>query len=134
MSQTTDEATLLQIAEGISAGDLSLLQAASDPGLEYTSRLTAVEGKTYYGHAGWATYLAELEAVWDCFRVTLEELMPVSEGNFVIAARVTAVARTSGVPIDQIVHVAWSLRDSKAIWGRAFATREEALEAVRVRE
>src|ERR1051325_2125220 len=115
MSQQADEATLRQVAEGINNGDLALLQGASDPELEYSSRLTAVEGKTYHGQAGWSAYLADLAAVWDSFRVAIEELTPVSEGNFVSVVRVTAVARSSGVPIDQIVHVAWSLRDGKII-------------------
>ena len=124
----------LPLTDGISNGDLTVLQAASDPELEYTSRLTAVEGRTYLGHAGWSAYLADLEAVWDAFRVTIEELTPVRNGTFVAVARITAVARESGVPIDQIVHAAWSLRNGKAIRGRTFATREEALEAVGVRE
>jgi ketosteroid isomerase-like protein len=134
MSQKRDEATLRQIAEGISNGDLTLLQAASDPKLEYTSRLTEVEGKTYHGHAGWSAYLADLEAAWGAFRVTIEELTPVGIGTFAATARITAVARESGVPIDQLVHTAWSIRDGKAIWGRSYATREEALEAARAKE
>ena len=68
------------------------------------------------------------------FRVTIEELTPVSVGTFVAIVRLTAVARESGVRIDQLVHAAWALRDGKAIWGRSYATREEALEAARARE
>jgi ketosteroid isomerase-like protein len=125
---------LRQIADGISDGDLAVLQAASDPELEYASRLTAIEGRTYHGHAGWSAYLADLAAAWDAFRITVGELTPVSDGIFVATVRIAAVARESGVPIDQVVHAAWSLRDGKAIWGHTYGTREEALEAARARE
>jgi ketosteroid isomerase-like protein len=129
MSQTTDEAALRQIAEGISKRDLSLLEAVSDPELEYTSRVTEVEGKTYYGPAGWSDYLADVAAALDDFQVAVSEFTHVGSGTFVASARVTALARESGVPIDQVVYTAWSLREGRAIWGHTYATREEALEA-----
>jgi ketosteroid isomerase-like protein len=122
---------LRQIAAGISNRDLTVLQAVSDPELEYTSRLTEVEGKTYYGPAGWSDYLAEVAAVWDGFRVSVEEFTHTESGTVVGTARITAVARESGVPIDQVVYTAWFLRDGKAVWGHTYATREEALGARR---
>jgi ketosteroid isomerase-like protein len=134
MSQTKDEATFRLIADAISSGDLAALQAASDPELEYTSRITAVEGKTYRGPSGWSDYLADLAAAFDDFRVTIEELTPVGDASFVAAVRVTAVARESGLTIDQLVHTAWSFRDGKAKRGRTFVTRDEAFDAMGVGE
>jgi ketosteroid isomerase-like protein len=130
MSQEQDEATLRALAQAISDGDLAALRAASDPRVEFTSRITAVEGRTYRGHSGWSDYLADLDAAFNPFRLTVEELTTLRDGMFVAIVRVTAVARESGVPIDQVVHAVWWLRDGKVIRGQTFATREEAREAV----
>ena len=50
------------------------------------------------------------------------------------AGRVQALARESGVPIDQRVYAAWEFRDGKALRGRTYQSREEALEAAGLSE
>jgi ketosteroid isomerase-like protein len=96
MSQETMEYAVRRLANGISSKDLAVLRAASDPHIEYTSRFTAIEGKTYRGHEGWEAYLADLEAAWEDFRVTIEEFVPVAEDKLVTIVRVNALAR--GIP------------------------------------
>ena len=134
MSQENVEIVFRQLVDGISNRDLAVLQAISDPEIEYTSRFTAVEGKTYRGHAGWSDYLADLKAAWEDFRLTIEELVPAGEEKLMAAGRVKAVARGSSVPIDQRVFAAWEFRDNKAVRGRTCASRQEALEAVGLSE
>jgi ketosteroid isomerase-like protein len=134
MSQERLEDVARQIMEGISSRDLAALIAACDPGIEFTPRLAAVEGKAYRGHAAWSDYLADLEAAWEHFRVTIEEFVPAGPGTLVLVLRVTAVARESQVPIDERVYAPWDFRQGRALRGQTWPSRREALEAVGLRE
>jgi len=107
VSAASAESAFRQIVDGISNRDLDVLQAVSDPAIEYTSRFTAVEGKTYRGRSAWLDYLADLEAAWEDFRVTIEELVPAGEGMLMAVGRVEALERESRIPIDQRVYAAW---------------------------
>jgi len=62
MSLEDMQRTSRRLAEGVTAGNLAAIQAASDPEIEFTSRFAAVEGRSYRGHAGWADYLADAVA------------------------------------------------------------------------
>jgi ketosteroid isomerase-like protein len=134
MSQERLEAVAWQIMDGISSRDLAAIKAACDPEVEFTPRLAAVEGKTYRGHAGWSDYVADLEAAWEDFRVTIEEFVPAGPRTLVVVLRVTAVARESHMPIDQRVYAPWEFRQGKALRGRTWPSRREALEAAGLRE
>jgi ketosteroid isomerase-like protein len=133
MSEERLEDVARQVMDGISRRDLPALQAACDPEVEFTPRVAAVEGKTYRGYAGWSDYLAELEAAWEAFQVTIEEFLPAGPGRLVLVLRVRALARGSQVPIDQRIYAPWEFRKGKALRGRTFPSRREALEAARLR-
>jgi ketosteroid isomerase-like protein len=134
MSHERLEDVARQIMDGISRRDLAAIQAACDPEIEFTPRLAAVEGKTYRGHAGWSDYLADLEGAWEAFHVTIEEFLPAGPGRLVLVLRVKALARGSHVPIDQRIYAPWEFRERKALRGRTFPSRREALEAAELRE
>jgi ketosteroid isomerase-like protein len=130
LSQETIELTARQLAEGVSSMNLSLLQAVSDPQIEFTSRFTAVEGRTYRGHAGWADYLADADGAWENLRITVEEVIPAGPERLIAVERIQALARGSGVQFDQPLFVVEEFRDGKALRMRSYLSRKEALEAV----
>jgi len=84
--------------------------------------------------SAWLDYLADLEAAWEDFRVTIEELVPAGEGMLMAVGRVEALARESRIPIDQRVYAAWEFRNGKALRGGTYQSREEALKAAGLRE
>ena len=134
MSQENVEQIARQIVEGVNSRDVAVLQAASDPDIEYTSRFTAIEGRTYRGHAGWSDYLADLAPAWVDFKLTIEEFVAIEPEKVVALLRVNARARGSSVPIEQRVYSGWQLRAGKVLRGATHPSREEALEAVGLSE
>jgi ketosteroid isomerase-like protein len=135
MSQENVEDAVRQIADGINSKDLAAIQSVCDPEIEYTSSFSAMEGgTTHRGHAGWSDYLADLDAAWKVFRITIEEFVPAKPEKLVAVLRISALARGSGVPVDQCVYAAWEFRDGKAVRGRTCASLEEALKAVGLAE
>jgi ketosteroid isomerase-like protein len=134
VSQENDAQVARLIAEGISSGDLRKLETNSDPDIEYTSRFTAVEGRTYRGRRGWSDYLSDLELAWKDFTVTVRAVVPAGPGRLVAEIHVTASARGSGVPIDESGFAVWEFRGGKALRGRSCLNRHEALRAAGLEE
>jgi ketosteroid isomerase-like protein len=134
MSQEKLEAILREGIEGVNSKDVVAIQAATDPEAELTSRFAAIDGKIYRGHAGISDYLADMEAVWEDFRLEIEEFIPAGEEKLVVVARMKGTARGSGVPIDQGTFGAYEFRNGKALRVEWFANRGEALEAVGLAE
>jgi ketosteroid isomerase-like protein len=134
MSQERLEDVARQIIDRISRRDLAALQAACDPEIDFTPRLAAVEGKTHRGYAGGRTTLLSWRAPGRAFHVTIEEFLPAGPGRLVLVLRVRALARGSHVPIDQRIYAPWEFRKGKALRGRTFPSRREALEAAGLRE
>jgi ketosteroid isomerase-like protein len=107
-----------RIADGINSKDLAAIQSVCDLAIEYTSSFSAIDGgTTYRGLAGWSDYLADLDAAWKVFRITIEEFVPAKPEKLVAVLRSNALARGSGVPVDQRVYAAWEFRDGKALRG-----------------
>src|SRR5689334_3538128 len=134
MSQENMEHAARGLAEGGKGKDLASLLAVSDPEIEFTSRFTAVEGRTYRGHAAWADYLAYAAAAWEDFRITVEDFIPVGPERLIAVERVEAVARGSGVHLDQPTYAVQEFRDDKVLRMRTYRSRQEALEAVGLSE
>ena len=134
MSQEKMERAARQLAEGVSSKNLPVILAASDPEIEFTSRFTAVEGRTYRGHSGWADYLADADLVWENFRITVEESIPAGPERLIAVERVEASARGSGVQLDQPTYAVQEFRDGKVLRMRTYRTRQEALAAVGLSE
>jgi ketosteroid isomerase-like protein len=129
MSQENMEHAARQLAEGVNSKNLALLEAVSDPAIEFTSRFTAVEGRTYRGHAGWADYLADADVAWEDFRITVEESIAAGPQRLIAVQRVEASGRGSGVHLDQPTYAVQEFRDGKVLRMRTYSSRREALEA-----
>jgi hypothetical protein len=118
--------------DGISRRDSAAIQAACDPEIEFTPRLAAVEGKTYRGYAGWRLPGG---AGGDLGGLPSNERgVPAGPGQFVLVLRVQRSARGSHAPVDQRIYAPWEFRKGKALRGRTFPSRREALEAAGLRE
>jgi ketosteroid isomerase-like protein len=134
MSQENMERAARQLAEGVSEKNLAVILAVSDPEIEFTSRFTAVEGRTYQGHAGWAAYLADADVAWENFRITVEECILAGPERLIAVERVEALARGSGVQLDQPTYAVQQFRDGKVLRMRTYRSRQEALEAAGLSE
>jgi ketosteroid isomerase-like protein len=93
----------------------------------------AIEGApddigVFSGYDAMRRYYGQWVAMFDDLRAGVEEL--IDAGDQVVAMlHVTARMKDSEAPIDMRLGVVWTLRDGKAVSGREYARRQEALEA-----
>ena len=110
-------------------------RAGSDvfaPDFEWKQRPDAVEPGSRRG-AAIGTALRRIFEVWEDYRIEAEEYIDAANG-VVVVGRARGTARRSGMPLDQRMVLVWRARDGKLIGIEAFGTRDEALEAVGLRE
>jgi ketosteroid isomerase-like protein len=106
------------------------LLALCDPGVEFLSvtAMVAADGEPYRGHEGITRYVADVARVWEELTVEPGEFHRVGDDTVVAVGRVYAwgVGRVIDAP------VGWLWRfgpDGKAVYGRVFESRAEALVA-----
>jgi ketosteroid isomerase-like protein len=116
--------------DAVNSKDVDSVRATMDPEGELISRFAAIDGKIYRGHAGISDYLADVETVWEDFRIEIEMFIPAGEEKLAVVARMTGTARGSGVPVDQETFGAYEFRHGKVFRAQWFANRCEALKAV----
>jgi ketosteroid isomerase-like protein len=88
---------------------------------------------TYRGPEGIATYTRGLLGSWAHFTMEAEHLLDL--GNTVLVhVRQRGVGRSSGVPTELRYFQAWTLREHSITRIESFREREQALEAVALRE
>ena len=108
--------------------------ALTDPSLELTSRMAAVEPGTYRGHDGIRRYLSDMAASWEEWRNDVEEISEVARDTVVTTMRTRVIGKGSGVPIETRIYAVWDLSNGKVWRVRNYADRSEALEAVGLSE
>lgn len=93
--------------------------------LPVTANLTT-GGVPYRGHEGIAQYIEDVGRVWDELRVYPSEYRDLGE-TVVALGRIHG--RGGGMIIDRPTGWLWRFRDGKIVFGRVYASQEEALRA-----
>lgn len=125
---------LLQRAyEAFNEGNFEPFFALFDERFVYRTRPELPGGGSFEGVDAFRDRIASLKQIFGEVRFDPEEIL--DEGDFVVAVlRQTARGRTSGVTLEQaIIHV-WTILDGRAVELRVYSHRDEALEAVGLRE
>ena len=105
-----------------------------DPSCEYIRAAAPLETETYRGHDGIRRYLSDMADEWEEWRAEADEILDVDQDTVLATFRFYATGKGSGVPIEARLAVVFVLSNRKVLRGRAFLSREEALEAVGLRE
>jgi ketosteroid isomerase-like protein len=106
--------------------DVDALVELMDDDVEFlpvTANLTT-GGMPYCGHAGIAGYLEDVGRVWKELRVHPDEFR---HGGECVVALGRIHARGGGMIIDRPTGWVWRMRAGKIVWGRVYASQEEAL-------
>jgi ketosteroid isomerase-like protein len=113
--------------------DIEPLLETSHPEIEWYPFSAKVEGDApYHGHEGVKQWWANVSAAFEEFEATIDEVR--DEGDLVLAlGRVRARFR-SGITLDTDLGWVFRFRDGLAVWGRAYQSHAEALEAAGMRE
>jgi len=87
------------------------------------------------GKAAGRAYLQELLDLFDDFTTEVVDLIKAGDEHVVAYLRYSGRSKRSGVPVPpEYFAIAMRLRDGKIMHAREYATREEAVEAVGLRE
>jgi ketosteroid isomerase-like protein len=93
----------------------------------------SAEPDTYRGHEGVRRYFQSFADAMDEIRFAPERLWDCGE-KVVVALRVTAKGKETGIAVEQHLAQVWTIRDGKALRAQTYPTQAEALEAAGLRE
>ena len=112
--------------------DLDGFLALADPGVIGSSRVLAIEGRTYEGHDGTREWWNGLLGVFPEFRI---EIVWVRDaGNLTVSElRNHARGEGSAAPLDEQVWQVSEWRDGVVVRWRMYASEHDALEAAGLR-
>jgi ketosteroid isomerase-like protein len=107
--------------------------ALSDPSVEFTPVMAAVEPQTYRGHDSVPRYFRDMAESWQAWHNEVEEVIQVGPGTVLATFRSHLVGRDSGVTVEARRTGVFELSDGKMLRGRIYPDREAALEALGLR-
>jgi ketosteroid isomerase-like protein len=122
------------VADALNERDADALLALVDPGFEFHSRLTAVEGRVYAGPDAFRDYFRDMDESFSDPRWSVEEVVGGSGDDVMVVFRFTARGRESGTPVDVRTPQVWTMRDGKVWRNVTYTEREEALKAAGLSE
>jgi len=122
--------TTRQIFERFSRRDVRGLLELCDPELVFmpVTAMVAAGGEPYRGHDGITRYMADVARVWEELTVDPAEFHRAGEDTVVTVGRVYAwgVGRVIDAPVGWV----WRFGpDGKAVYGRVYESRRDALAA-----
>jgi ketosteroid isomerase-like protein len=119
------------VLDALNRRDLDRLGELLHPDCEFHSRLVALDGELYRGIEGMRRYLADVDSVWEGFRVDLVSIEPSGDDALLMELHASGAARGSGMALAVPIGQVWTWRDGRPWRVQAFATREEAIAAAR---
>jgi ketosteroid isomerase-like protein len=120
-----------QTIEAFNSRDRDRLLSLLDPEIEFRS---AVEQKTYRGHAGMVRYREDIDAVMEEFRIEGDRFLDAGRDRVVHLYRLVGRGAGSGVPVSREVGALWQLRNGKLLKGEIYLDQRQALEAAGLQE
>jgi ketosteroid isomerase-like protein len=131
MSQENVELAL-RAFDAFNGRDLEAFLALMDEDVEIVTRIAAIEG-VRRGHDGMRSWWESMLTAFPDYDV---EVVDVRDLEDVTLASLRALGRGAGsdVPFEDLLWHGTRWRRGKCVWWRAFATEDEALEAVRLSE
>jgi ketosteroid isomerase-like protein len=115
--------------------DLDAVSAVWHPEIEWR----AIEGAAddvgvMNGHNALRRYYEDWASIFDQFRAEVDEILFDADDRVAVSVRNSGRGRVSGVVMEGRYYVACTIRDSQIVRGREYETRDQALEAVGLRD
>ena len=114
--------------EALDSGGVEAMIELLDPDFEaVVPPELSVEPDTYRGHDGMRRYFAAFEGLED---VRFEYVDGVAAGDKVVVTMMLRAKGTdTGIPVEQLGHQVWTIRNGRAVRVEAFANKSDALVA-----
>jgi ketosteroid isomerase-like protein len=132
MSETSAE-TFWRGTAAYSEGDWDAALATMDPDVVYDLTHAAPDGETYRGYEGVKAFWRMLRDVFGDFRTDPEEVFERGDKLFT-RVRLRSTGKASGAMTEDVLYQIVTVRQGRAIRVDFFRERDEALEAVGLRE
>ena len=97
--------------------------------MEFTSRLSEIEGRRYDEHDGVRRYFAEMADAWREWHNDPGEIVEVSPDAVLVDNMFHAVGRDSGMPVTLRSAIVFVFSGEKIVRCFSYPTRDEALRA-----
>ena len=119
--------------EAYNRRDIEAMVDISHPEAEWYPFTAQVEGDdAYHGHEGLRQWWANVDATFEDLEASVEEVRDL--GDAVLALGHLRARFRSGVTLDTAIGWLTRYRNGLAVWGRAYQSHAEALEAAGLRE
>jgi ketosteroid isomerase-like protein len=118
------------IVEALNRGDVDAMLARMDPDFEWTPLEASPVSRVYRGHEQVRRYVEDWLSTFDDLRLDLEEPTEIAD-RVVLMVRGHGRGRASGLELNNRFCQVWSVRDGAAVGMEEYATREQALAALR---
>jgi ketosteroid isomerase-like protein len=115
-------------------GDWDEAMSYFDPEVIYDISRNSADGRIYRGLDGVREGFREWIGTWKDYRTELLEVIDAGEDKVVVTTRQTGTGRGSGVRAEMANGVVNTMRNGQIIRMDVYPTRQEALEAVGLRE
>jgi ketosteroid isomerase-like protein len=122
------------LAEAFSEGDVDRFLTGLDPEIEVDLSRRLIDPETYRGHEGVREYLRKQRDVWRSQRIESEEYIAVGENVVVVPIRFVSTGRGSEIDVRARAAWVWEFREGLGVRATAYQSKQDALEAVGLRE
>jgi ketosteroid isomerase-like protein len=113
--------------------DIEPLLETSDPEIEGYPFSAQVEGDVaYHGHEGVRRWWANMNATFEEFEASIDEVR--DKDDIVMALGRLRAKFRSGITLDTELGWVFRFRNGLGVWGRAYQSHAEAIEAAGLRE
>lgn len=117
------------VVDAINRRDLDQISEVLDPQFEFHAAIGAVEQRVYVGLDGLRTFVGDMDATWDGYRLELTDVR-VAGAQAVVLMHIFGTARASAIPLDQDFAQVATWRQGKLWRVVTYRVPAEALEAV----
>ena len=122
-----------RVFTAVAQGDLEAAADTLDPKVEIHD-FDIPDAGVYHGREGFFAWLARWDEGWESWRIEDLEVRPVGDDQVLALFRIVTRGGGSGIEMDRLDAIAYQLREGKIIRSEYFNDRDQALEAVGLRE
>jgi uncharacterized protein len=134
MSQENVE-VVRRMLQAFADGGLDAMPELWDPDINWRAAEGAIDDAgEMHGPVAVRRYIQDWIDTFDDFSVVVEELRDVGDDRVLAIQRLSGRAKLSGTETDLRYAVVYTVRDGKIVQGREYMDKEQALEAVGLRD
>jgi ketosteroid isomerase-like protein len=108
---------------------LDLLLDLIAPDHELVPAVTRLERGVFRGRDGYREFLALMDRTWESWEITPQRSEAIDDDRVLVAYRIRAIFKESGVPLDQELAWIMTVRDGRLVRTEAHSSVLEALKS-----